>query len=285
MQGVVAAVLLVLSFSFTDVLWKMLRMRNVSTRAIPALFVFSVPVLALIGIALVDMALVRISGEYLLYVALFLGGNLALNLMNIYLFRYVSLTEMFSYRKSIALFFAVLADALLFDLIPTPRRIAAISLMFVGSVLLTQRSKSGKKPALAFSTIISFLLVIGLLDTGLFTVYKMGMEMQGSILFHMILVQSTMFITFALVGLGEIRSALRKTGVKEVGLLNVLIIIGAIAEVYALHYYSISSVVLISAIPFGIFSFYDVRTKEWTLKPKNVGSLALIVIGFVLLNL
>lgn len=285
MLGEFAAVVLVISFAAIDVIWKRLRMRDVSTKAILALFGFSVPLLILLGILFADAREVVLSGDYVAYSLLFVVGNLFLNLANVYLMRYVSLTELFSYRKSIALFFAILADIFFFSLFPTTFRILGIGLLFLGSMLLTRSAReTTKKCLIPMATLLIYLILIGFLDTGLFTVYKKGLELQSSIILHMVLVQSVMFLLFLAVGWRDLRSSFGKIRAKEIAALNILVTIGAIAEIYTLHYYSISAIVLISGIPLGIFSLYDVRTKEWRLTPKSIVSILLIVIGFVLLN-
>ena len=286
MSGIFALVFSKITFSLIVILWKGLRNKGVSTLSSLSIYVFSIPVLLLLGLMALRENEVILSGAYMAIVLLWLIPVFVSNLFDVYLLKYQALTEQSSYKLAIATFLAILIDIFVFNTQYSVWILIAAFLFFIGGSILS-RNKLEKIHNVPLVAVFLLVAAIAGLDVVEYALYKEGLLLQSSILFHILISQSLLFILFFILGFRKFIPDLksRRVSVKDIVTINVLIVIYVVLEAIALKELPLVVVVSASILPLVLYSAFDFRNKELVLSYKSVLALFLVMLGIVILGM
>lgn len=285
MEGIFAALSMVVSFSLMNLFLKDLRNKGVKTFGVLAIFGFGVPFWIILGLFLTKDYGINLSKVYLIYVLIWVLGVAMINFLGAYLFRYAGLSELTAYGLTFSTVSAIVADSLLFDIIPTIVSLIAISCFFVGGFILTS-NRNKLKQKIGTWKVLLIIMISSLLNVAIFSVYKLGLGMQTNILVHVSLSQSLLHGIYFIVGFNFLKKGMKKKIVTEKHILFIplLLILGATSEAFALSKLPIVIIMLMGVLPLAIYSVFDIKKKEILLNVQSIFAVSLVFVGLIVLG-
>lgn len=289
MEGVFAALVMAVSFSLLNALWKQLRNKGVDSSALLALLGFGVPIWLVIGVYLLRTHSPNLSFLYITLVVFWTLIILCSNFLHVYVIRYGGLTELSAYGSTFSILVALSVDIFWFNILPEIFTYTAIGCFFVAGLILSQNRGNLVKKELKMDLrkVLPLLLTTSLLYTLGFAVYKEGISYQSTILFHLVIMQTALHTSWFFIGMKPLFSNIKKGLItpKFILISLTLLVTGVFGELYALRELPVTIMVLIGIISPAIFTLFDIRKKEMNFTPLSIGALILIVSGFVFLHL
>lgn len=284
--GILILLLSKVCFSLIVVIWKDLRKKGVDTFSNLSMFVFSIPILFVLGLFALQKHEVVLTWWYLLIVFLWIVPVFLSNIFDVYLLRYQSLTEQSSYKLAVATTLAFLADIFIFHATYSLWMLIAVSCFVIGGGTISRNKISGMS-RLPLVRAFFFMTLIASADVIAYTLYKNGLLIQSTIFFHILISQSILFLLFFVVGSRKFIPHLRSRTIspKNIVSVNALIIIYVISEAIAVKELPLIIVVSASLLPLVLYSFFDFKNREVHLSKKSIFALILVLIGIVILGL
>ncbi len=297
MVYVLSAIFSKLAFIAINIVWMRLRRRHVATRAVLALYIFSVPLLLAVGAYQIWVGHANLEPAYWGYVAAWAIICCLLNLMNVYTYKYASLIELSTYRFSIMVIVAFIVDYFFLDM---PISLPMAGLVFItlagGTILNFERARflqtgtSSEKVSLKNNglykmlALISVISVLSVLDLEIF---KKALAIQDNFIFHAAAAQSLLFLMFFSYGGIAMNKSLGEGKIRlfEAGLITVLIVIATMFEAYSYVALPVVIIVLLGVCQPLIFSIHDFITKELPLNFRTAASCLMIIAGIIGISL
>lgn len=289
MEGVLAAIITVISFSLLSVVWKDLRNKGVDSSSILALLGFGVPIWLTLGIYLMRTDLPNLPIVYIVLVLMWTLIILAGNFLDVFILRFGGLTELSAYGSMFSVIVALLVDIFWFDIIPRALTYLAIICFFVAGLILSRnRNKLLKsKRKIPLKIVLFTLLSVSLLYTLGIALYKQGLVYQTTILFHLVITQTVLHTTWFCMGAKPLMKDIQNKKITPLHILASTFFLagGVFGELHAIQALPVTIMVVIGILSPAIFTMFDLKKKEMNVTPLSVGALFLIILGFSFLYL
>lgn len=272
-----------------SMVWMRLRRRHVSTRAVLAIYIFAVPVgLAAVAYQIfLDQA--NLQAIYWIYVVSWAALCVLGNLVNVFTFKFASLTEISTYRLMASTLIAFCADYFFFQINLSVPLIIFVTVALFGGVLLNKErnqfisEETSTDTSLPFYQLIALSIVVSLLLVAELAVLKKALEVQNNFVFHAAAAQSILFMMFFMHGGFSMKRAFeeKKVQILEILLITIFIIFAVLLEAFSYIALPVVIIVLLSVFQPLVFSIHDFWTKDMPLNKKSVAACLMIVMGIL----
>lgn len=288
MLFIVAALIGEISFMLISIYNKRMRNKEAQSASILAVYGLTSPLWLALALYFGVSGQIIVTPYYTFILGAWLVVNLFFNYGAVYLTRFQSLSEGAGYKFGISLLFAWIVDLLFFEPMVGLEQSVSIFCCFMGGVWLSlTRDKTVKSEVvipiwkrIALISFLSFLEII------MYSTYKIGAQIQDSPLVHLSLAHAILIPTFLLIGYKKLQNDIQKGFFVPVymWLICGLLIVGVVAETYAIYGLPITLLIMFYLIRSSVFAIHDMWTKEIQANAMNIGAVALILSGIVYMS-
>ncbi len=284
---IVMAIIGELSFTAVNIILKRLRNRGAQTLAVMAAYGLLAPLWIAAALYFILQGRIDFTGPYMLVVGLWFMVCYLLNFGSQYLARFQSLSDGTGYKFGAITLWALLADILIFKHQFSGLTVIVLLLLFSGgTVLHFAREKSvGQGLRMPLSKRLPAILILSLIETSTYFLFKQGALMQESILAHNAFLQALIFSVFLVTGLKALRQDRHAGHIPTFYILILLpvMLVACVADGFAMVGLPLTLFVMFPLLRAIIFAVHDIITGELPFTRLTVAAILLIVTGLGLM--
>lgn len=280
----IALILGTLIFSWISIINKRNRLNGAHIRSNPSMYILAIPLLIITWFITMQYYDFIFSMKYFFYVILWTIPVIISSYLGNYLLKYKSLLEIRSIKIGFGVLIAIIVDIFYFKTFYNFLSFLAIFLFFLSGYLIDRERIN--KTKINFSIGILFIFLVAFCDVVETGLYKLGLNFQETIFFHLILAQIILFTVFSLIGVRSLLKDIKENIIKKrsVFLVSILIYVYIILEAYTVKYLPLTILALKGIIPLILFSIFDIKSKEINFNKVTFSAFVIFFIAIMILS-
>lgn len=277
--------------SLISVKRKLLRKNNINSLSILTIFCFALPLWLVTLFILSHYFDIVLSKIYLIYVFIWASIVIITEIIWVYLYKFQALLEFKIYSLVFGVFLSILIDYFYFNSSLSLSLLISIVLFFIAAILIYSNKKPQvkdihKKDIKYFYGILS-ILFIGLLNIWGSFLYKTAVLLQTNPIIHGTFSQIIVFGLVLIIGFKPLIYNIKNGNIKKNNIINLtlLIFLYTIIEPFLYEKLPLTIIALLWIIQLVVFSFYDIKNKEFLTTWKIVLSGLLVISALIVMNI